>query len=257
MLISLSRLKSFEPSARDGALGRLWDFMLHDRSWEVRNVVVSTATWLGRQVVVPSEAVAVVDLDHKAVELALTRREVELSPAPESDPPVVRQQAEIYPGYYGWPSDWAGSGFVSFGSRTPSSTMPRLPADPPLPPRRPRGDPHLRSYREVTGYHLRANDGAVGHLEDMLVDYPSFRIRYLVVDTRNFWPGKKVLMPPHFVRSLDWRRRTLTVSLWVKEITSAPPYRGPLTRADEQRIYAHYGLNTYWPDEADAGHPAG
>ena len=60
-------------------------------------------------------------------------------------------------------------------------------------------DPHLRSIEAVTGYHIHASDGEIGHVEDFLIEDADWSIRYLVVDTKNWWPGKKVLISPRSV----------------------------------------------------------
>jgi hypothetical protein len=52
-------------------------------------------------------------------------------------------------------------------------------------------DPHLRSTHQVTDYHIQAKDGEIGHVEDFIIDDETWAIRYLIVDTRNWWPGKK------------------------------------------------------------------
>ena len=62
-----------------------------------------------------------------------------------------------------------------------------------------RDNPHLRSSRAVTGYHIQATDGDIGHVEDFLVDDHSWAIRYMIVDTTNWWPGKKVLVAPAWI----------------------------------------------------------
>ena len=62
-----------------------------------------------------------------------------------------------------------------------------------------RDDPHLRSSRAVTGYHIQATDGDLGHVEDFIVDDHSWTIRYMVLDTTNWWPGKKVLVAPDWI----------------------------------------------------------
>lgn len=47
---------------------------------------------------------------------------------------------------------------------------------------------HLRASSEVIGYSIRAADGAVGHVEDLLIDDGNRAIADLVVDTRNWLP---------------------------------------------------------------------
>ena len=50
-------------------------------------------------------------------------------------------------------------------------------------------DPHLRSLSVVTGYHLQATDGPIGHIENFMLESDNWGIRYLIADTRNWWPG--------------------------------------------------------------------
>jgi len=67
-----------------------------------------------------------------------------------------------------------------------------------------RDDPHLRSTRQVTGYHIHATDGELGHVEDFIVDDENWAVRFLVVDTRNWLPGKKVLLSPQWIERVEW-----------------------------------------------------
>ena len=50
-------------------------------------------------------------------------------------------------------------------------------------PQRDNDDPHLRSAEEVTGYHILASDGEIGHVRDFLLEDDDWSIRYIVVDT--------------------------------------------------------------------------
>jgi hypothetical protein len=65
-------------------------------------------------------------------------------------------------------------------------------------------DPHLRSTRQVTGYHIHATDGEIGHVESIIVDIEKWAIGFLVVDTGNWLPGKKVLISPQWIRNVNW-----------------------------------------------------
>ena len=69
---------------------------------------------------------------------------------------------------------------------------------------RQRGDPHLRSAREVIGYYVAATDGDIGHVEDLVIDDATWMLPQLVIDTRNWLPGRKVLIDTSRLRSVDW-----------------------------------------------------
>jgi hypothetical protein len=93
-----------------------------------------------------------------------------------------------------------------------------------------------------------ANDGEIGHVDDFLVDDENWTIRYVVVDTRNWWPGKKVLISPEWIRSVSWTDSRVYVDLSRDTIKNGPEYdpSTPLSREYENRLYKHYGRSQYW-----------
>lgn len=108
-----------------------------------------------------------------------------------------------------------------------------------------RPDPHLRSTREVTGYHIQARDGQIGHVEDFTVDDETWIIRYLVLNTRNWLPGKKVLVAPRWVDRVSWLGSKVFVDLPRVSIKDNPEY-DPLAlekRVSERHALEHHG----WP----------
>jgi hypothetical protein len=115
-------------------------------------------------------------------------------------------------------------------------------------------DRHLRSTNEVTGYHLSALDGEIGHVDDFIVDDATWSIRYLVVATRNWWPGKKVLISPKWLDKVSWKDREVMVSLTRATIKAAPEYTDDslLTRDFETGLYGYYNRDGYWVEELTA-----
>ena len=65
-------------------------------------------------------------------------------------------------------------------------------------------DSHLRSTEAVSGYHMEATDGEIGHLDGFIIDDEAWTIRYIEVATRNWWPGKKVLVSPAWIEGVSW-----------------------------------------------------
>ena len=130
--------------------------------------------------------------------------------------------------------EWQGS--------VPFPEAPPLPIDTTLPADAPK-NPHLRSNSELTGYDIQATNGAVGHVEDLVVDDDTWAVRYIEVDTRNWLPGKKVLLQIMRIDHIGWAERSVTVMLAKQAIESAPPY-DPLkliTPAYEVQLFKHYG----------------
>jgi hypothetical protein len=104
-------------------------------------------------------------------------------------------------------------------------------------------DPHLRSTRAVTGYYIHARDGDIGHVRDFIVDDDAWELRYLVVSTGHWLPGRKVLLSPKWITSIDWADAKVVVDLPREAIRHSPPYSAeePPSTEYERQLHAHYG----------------
>ena len=74
-------------------------------------------------------------------------------------------------------------------------------------------DAHLRSCGELVGYHIHALDGDIGHVKDMLVDDHTWAIRYLIINTSNWWGGHLVLVSPQWVDAVSWPDSKVSVGV--------------------------------------------
>jgi hypothetical protein len=112
-------------------------------------------------------------------------------------------------------------------------------------------DPHLRSCNAVIEYHIHATDGDVGHVQGMLVDEKSWAIRYLVINTSNWWLGHEVLIAPEWITEVSWLKRTVMVDLSRRAIKESPHWNPALLpdRPQEALVYQHYGRKGYWEYE--------
>ena len=113
-------------------------------------------------------------------------------------------------------------------------------------------DPHLRSTHDVDGHHIQASDGEIGHVEDFIIDDETWAIRYLIVNTRNWWPGKKVLVSPQWIERVSWSESKVFVNLTRESIKRSAEYSDEslITRDYETGLYRHYNRQGYWLDEA-------
>ena len=214
MLQVISPLKGFTIKASDGGIGTVVDFLFDDTSWKVRWLVIDCGTWLtGRKVLIHPSAISRQDLEQQEFVVALTKAQVEGSPELVEDQPVSRQMENQLYTHYGWDPLWCGSNLAAIPGAMASPLM--------APPYlglsstdevEARGDgvtsqgadPHLRSVVEVTGYRVHALDGEIGHIENLMIDDADWSVHYLIVDTRNWWFGKHVLISPIAVKSVDW-----------------------------------------------------
>lgn len=86
----------------------------------------------------------------------------------------------------------------------------------------------------------------------MLVDEETWAIRYLVVDTSNWWIGHTVLIAPPWIKDVRWTTRTVSVHMTRELVKTAPTFvsTDELNRLNEISLHRHYGRDGYWTEEA-------
>jgi uncharacterized protein YrrD len=245
MLSKAKTLKDYKLDSLDGEIGKVKEFYFDDRHWAIRYLVADTGNWLmGRQVLISPYALVDVNKDEKHIAVNLTKRQIEGSPSLNSDKPVSRQFEEAYYGYYGWPMYWGGPNMWGY---YPSIVRDREKWRVTTPGKK-AWDPHLRSTHDVSGHHIQATDGEIGHVEDFIIDDETWAIRYLIIDTQNWWPGKKVLISPQWIERVSWGESKVFVNLPRETIKQSPEYtEEPLLNRDyETRLHRHYNRQGYW-----------
>lgn len=263
MLRNLKDLEHYKISATDGAIGHVKDFYFEDDAWVIRYFVVEAGTWLSsRKVLISPISVHRPDWLAHTLTVSITKEQVRNSPGFDTDQPVSRQNEVQYLGYYGYPSYWDGVGLWGNGLY-PYAMVPgyagfavdRVERERELEAylrderaRQRNDDPHLRSSNAVTGYDIHATDGDIGHVSGFLVDDETWAIRYLVIDTSNWWMGHKVLVAPAWIKRVDWSERAVHVDLSREVIQSAPAYDASTDwrRDQEADLYRHHGRSGYW-----------
>ena len=248
MLNKAKTLKGYKLDSLDGEIGKVKEFYFDDQHWVIRYLVADTGNWLpGRQVLISPYALVAVNKGEQHITVDLTKKQIEDSPSLNSDKPVSRQFEETYYGYYGWPMYWSGS--YVWGS------SPYLVRDRAKWEKSTQGekgwDPHLRSTHDASGHHIQATDGEIGHVEDFIIDDVTWAIRYLIIDTKDWWPGKKVIVSPQWIERISWSESKVFVNLLRKTIKQSPEYTDEslLTRAYETGLHRHYNRQGYWVDE--------
>ncbi|HZM06238.1 MAG TPA: PRC-barrel domain-containing protein [Candidatus Saccharimonadales bacterium] len=251
MLNKAGTLTGYELESSDGEIGKVKEFYFDDRHWTIRYLVADTGNWLSsRQVLISPYALAgVIAKDHH-IEINLTKKQIEDSPSLDKDKPVSRQFEQAYYGYHGWPTYWGGP--CIWGSYSYIVRDPEEPRE--LNQGGKAWNPRLRNTREVRGYNIQALDGEIGHIADFIIDDRTWAIRYLIVDTQNWWPGKEVLVSPQWVENISWNERKVFVNLSRDAIKRSPEYTEEtlLTRDYEIGLHRHYNRRGYWVDELAA-----
>src|ERR1700693_5384244 len=100
----------------------------------------------------------------------------------------------------------------------------------------------------INGYTITASDGQLGTVSDFLFDDASWLVRWLVVDTGNWLPGRKVLLPPSVLGHPDRKARAFSVRLTMQQVKNSPDIDSdrPVSRQMETFIYDYYGWSPYW-----------
>lgn len=250
---NLKDLINYTIGATDGEIGKVKDFLFDNTTWTIRYLVIETGGWLlGKRVLLSPEALQATSEEDKVFNVNLTKEQVEHSPDIDTDKPVSRQQEiELYR-HYPWTSYWGGDMWAG-GIGTTGMMMPVAePLDQAVrnamidenesPAEREQGDPHLFSARYVDGYTITASNGDIGDVEDLIVDDQSWRVNYMVVDTGNWLPGKKVLLAPQQIEAIDWDTSSVVVNATQEQIKNSPEYDHDKPLSDDYTT----NLNTYY-----------
>jgi hypothetical protein len=265
VLRNIKDIEGFAISATDGVLGHIRNFYFDDESWVVRYFVVETGAWKSnRRTLISPMAMGTPDWSAKLIPAALTQQQVKDGPDIDTDKPVSRQHEIGYLGYYGYPNYWGGGGLWGAGlypdvlqagldraAASNSKQRTRQLFGHSRAETRRQNDRHLRSANEVMRYYVHASDGDIGHVQGILVEEKTWAIRYIIVNTSNWWLGHDVLIAPEWIDDVYWAESKLMVALTRQSVRDAPEYdsKVPITREHEKILHAHYGHSGYWPHE--------
>lgn len=258
MFERLKELKGYTIQATDGEIGKIDDFYFDDNEWTIRYAVVDTGGWLsGRKVLLTPDVLGRPIKNGKIYPVNLTRQQVKDSPNINTERPVSRQEEESLFGYYNWPPYWP----EGMGPAIPTGN-PAIPAVPvtgtmnpginrtdsgvnemDVLPEEQRYNPFLRSFNEVAGYHINAEDGHAGKVEDFIVEDEKWNILYMIVEPGGLFSSKRVLLAPSWVQKVSLEDKRLDVALKADTIKNSPDFDPtlPLDADFQTQVNTHYG----------------
>ena len=213
-------------------------------------LIVDAGGWLGgRRVLISTVSFRDLDWSGRKFHLALSRSKIENAPGVEVDLPVSRQHERAYYDYYGYPRYWGAVGMGMYSGMLPPGAEPSAPTSDEA-----SGDVHLRSAKELRGYHIQGTDEAIGHVNDFIVDDETWEVRYLVIDTSNWWFGKKVLIAPRWASRVSWAESKVHVGVSRESIKNSPAWNGAelISREYETRLHDQYDRTPYWAASASS-----
>jgi sporulation protein YlmC with PRC-barrel domain len=261
MLRTVASLNGDAIRAIDDELGRVKEIYFDDERWGVRYLIVETGSWLSKKPVLLSPySIKTIDDASETIHVSLTREQIKNAPDVDTKKPVSRQSESEYSRYYGYGQYWAGPYMWGIGAY-PTFEFPMARGLSPTAEQREKAsdhtqqdeseDVHLHSSDEVCGYDIHGTDEYIGHVKDFIFDDKEWAIRYLVVDTHNWWPGgKKVLIATQWIENIDWTDSTVQTKLTREQIQNSPEYSEDmaLDRDYESELHHFYGRKGYWDE---------
>jgi hypothetical protein len=258
MLWKSSLIDVCEIDATDGRLGKVLDILCAAANWRMRWLVVDTRHWLpGRKVLIHPSALQRPDPVLRTLPVGLTKQQVRESPELGFDQPISWHLESNFFDHYDWDRTWADHLFPAgaevspfFPPMQPSGLETSHPGTlVPLPS----SSTDLLSLKGIVGLHVHAKDGAIGHVEDFLADDASWGIRYFIIDTRNWWPGERVIVAPVSIHDIRWDDKVVELDMTKQRVRTSPRYDPDLSvdRPYEELLHRHYDWQGYWLKSGD------
>jgi sporulation protein YlmC with PRC-barrel domain len=243
---SIKSLLGYIIKGTDGEIGHVEEFYFDDRTSTIRYMVVKTGGWFSeKRVLISPEAFQKAEWESKTLYVNLTQEKIKNSPNIDTDKPVSRQQEELIRGYYAWSGyyGYENTGYWGLGMwGYPPIREVVVEKESKKKTEHMDDDTHLRSTDEVTGYEIHATDGHIGEVANFMIDDATWKIDFLVVETGNWFSGKKVLFSPDRVKEIDWKTGAVIIDTTVAHVKSSPEYdpRQELTHAYTSKLDNHY-----------------
>jgi uncharacterized protein YrrD len=203
MLSKADMLKGYRLDGHEGKIGKVKDFYFDDQHWAIRYLVAETGDWLARrQVLISPHALLAVKKELRLIAVDLTQAQIEGSPS----------LAGIVPGR----------------AQLRESTRSAEQRDPPF-----------RSAHDVRGHHVQAVDGEIGRVEDLIIDVEVWVIRYFIIHTRDWWPGRRILISPQWIERVNWSESNVFINLRRETIEQFPECNEKFLRVPEFEAGLH------------------
>lgn len=223
MLRSVRELQNYAVAGTYGKVGTVADFYFDDIEWAVRNLIIHVGNWpLGHWMIAFTEVITSIHPDAELILSDLTAEEMGLRTNTDTGQLMSQQDRPPPVWYYQWASYWDRlTGAIGLDPDTVDAGVAGAPG---------RGknstvDPNLRSVQRVIGYHIQARDGAIGHVKDFILEDETWHVTYLVIDTKNWLPGKQVLLAPTWVHWIGSDASEVKVDLERDTIKDNPEFQ--------------------------------
>lgn len=224
----------------DGPKGKVRDFLFDEDRWVIRYLETDFGRLFGKKrLLIPKIFMQVPDTYNEKFPVNLVEKDIEACPDLDEEVPVSRAHESELNKHYGMENYWM------YDVSAMDSTILYPPRPLKIPPKVPNErslDTRLRSFDEVKGYRIKAIDGIIGHLDDIIVDDKDWQIIYIIADTSNWLPwSKKVMLPLDFLKDISYVKQQVSIELRKDIIKNAPEYNSsrPLEIQAERTVYEY------------------
>jgi len=229
MWIGFDELKGLAAFAVGRAVGTVDDALFDARDMRGVFLVVDTRPWwAGRVVLVPFDLVGAPDLGTGRIPLYLEEDRIQRAPSIRQAPPLSREMIARAATDVGWRR-------MSWGGFVGTTTGPFNDN-----PAKDHADTALHSAREIGGYRVKAEDGELGRVRDLLFG-EGWRVGGLVVETGDWLFPERVAVPARSIAELSWSEQTVQLSLTRAEIRRGPVFRG--SEAECEALERRFGIS--------------
>lgn len=237
---SLKNMIGFTVQAVDGPKGKVKDFLFDEERWILRYLEVDYGNlFQNKRVLIPGFFLNEPDWEKKHLPVRLNQSDIEACPDLEERMPVSREYEKLLSKHYDINYYWLyteSTGMAMYFPTRPIRTPSKIVDEKDL-------ETNLRSFKEVQGYHIRALNGKLGHIDDIIVDDKDLQIVYLIVDTSNWLPwSKKVLLAISWLEEISYLDQEVSINLHTETIKNAPEFNPdhPIEDAYEKNLFDFY-----------------
>lgn len=216
MLRCSTELIRYDVEGSDGTIGKVRDFYFDDRSWIIRFIVVDTDGLLGdNRILVQPQDVRELRFPQESIVLKMSQKDAEEGNGRAMFPASA---TEVEGADAAAAGDLMGNGLV------------------------------LRSVEQIGSFEVNCKDAKIGYVHGLLIETTTWSIRYVIVDTGHWMPGKLVLLSPLSIEGIDWDDQIIKTDVTEDGVKNCPPYdiKSETSREYEAFLHDYYGWKKYW-----------
>jgi sporulation protein YlmC with PRC-barrel domain len=241
---SMNELRGYQIATKDGTKGTVKDFLFDEDQWVVRYLEADLGfIFPGRKILIPRIFLNEPDWSKHHFPVSLFKNDLDRCPSLDDKLPVSKKYEETLHGYYKIGTYWSMTTLPMYAAPI---VVERL-GDKGLSSEKEsekEANTRLRSFKEIRGYDIQAEDDTIGKIDDIIIDDQNWHFVYAVVDTSSWLPfSKKVLVGTPWMKEVSYLDRKIKIDLPVESIKSAPEFHPsePVNAEYEKRLYDYYG----------------